>query len=230
MPAPEKSDRTPDVVQLVVAAVGGLLPGVFYLALPETLALGPRWLLLVVELVLVAPPLTWRLVRERPMPYGVARGFALALLAVVTASLIGSIVLLVSNLPQVNRGVDLLRSAGLLWGIDILVFALWYWEIDGGGPIRRHRRPPGATDFQFPQQVPGQAQAEGPDQGEKHQHPRGWRPGFVDYLFLAFCSATALSPADTMPLTHRAKLLMMAEAIISLLILVLLVARSVNVL
>ncbi|HEY7782257.1 MAG TPA: hypothetical protein VIC85_18850 [Ktedonobacterales bacterium] len=217
---PEKSDRTPDVLQLVVAAVGGLLPGVFYLALPDNLSLGPRWLLLVIEVVLLAPPLAWRLISERPMPYGLARGFALALLAVVTAGLIGSIVLLVSDLPHASRGAQMLRTAVVLWGIDILVFALWYWEVDGGGPLRRHARPPGATDFQFPQQdQPPQA-----DRGER------WRPGFIDYLFLAFCSATALSPADTMPLTHRAKLLMMAEAIISLLILVLLVARSVNIL
>lgn len=230
MPALEKSDRTPDVGQLVVAAIGALLPGVFYLALPENLSLGPRWLLLVVEVVLVVPPLAWRLVSEHPMPYGLARGFALALLAVVTAGLIGSIVLLVSDLPRVSGGAQLLRSAVVLWGIDILVFALWYWEVDGGGPLRRHARPPGAADFQFPQQ--GQEQPPDADAvpGEKRRHRRGWRPGFVDYLFLAFCSATALSPADTMPLSHRAKLLMMAEAIISLLILVLLVARSVNVL
>jgi uncharacterized membrane protein len=97
-----------------------------------------------------------------------------------------------------------------------LVFAIWYWEIDGNGPHARVLAKHQARDFRFPQQEEG--------------NPTGWAPGFVDYVFLAFCSATALSPADTMPLTQRAKLMTMAEAILSLLIIVLLVARSINIL
>ena len=95
------------------------------------------------------------------------------------------------------------------------MFATWYWEIDGGGPRKRLIAGHQAADFQFPQQIGG--------------NTSGWAPGFIDYLFLAFCSATALSPADTMPLARRAKLLMMGEALISLLILFLLVARAVNI-
>ncbi len=102
-----------------------------------------------------------------------------------------------------------------LWVSNVLVFASWYWEVDGDGPVKRHRSGHQAADFQFPQQQGG--------------NRTGWRAGFVDYLFLAFCSATALSPADTMPLTRRAKLLMMVEAMLSMLVLLLIVARFTNV-
>jgi hypothetical protein len=94
-----------------------------------------------------------------------------------------------------------------------LIFSVWYWEIDGDGPARRHVKGHSLADFLFPQYTIGVTFA----------------PGFVDYVFLAFNFATALSPADTAPLTPRAKLPMMAEALISLSILVLLVARSVNI-
>jgi len=103
-----------------------------------------------------------------------------------------------------------------IWAMNVLVFGVWYWETDGGGPATRHRNGHRAVDFQFPQQMGGD--------------PGRWKPGFVDYVFLAFCSATALSPADTMPLTRQAKLLMMAEALISMTVLVVLVGRSVNIL
>src|SRR5262249_53771940 len=108
----------------------------------------------------------------------------------------------------------LLQAGALLWISNILVFAVWYWEIDGDGPVHRHQRGHPVVDFMFPQQATG----------------RPFGPGFVDYLFLAFCFATALSPADTSPLTHRAKLLMMAEAVLSISVTVLVVARSVNIL
>jgi uncharacterized membrane protein len=107
-----------------------------------------------------------------------------------------------------------LRAGVLLWLSNILVFAVWYWEIDGDGPVHRHQRGHPAADFLFPQQ----------------SMDRPFAPGFVDYLFLAFGFATALSPADTAPLTPRAKLLMMSEALISITIIALLVARSVNIL
>jgi uncharacterized membrane protein len=94
------------------------------------------------------------------------------------------------------------------------MFSEWYWEMDGGGPVGRHHRGHMAQDFLFPQQQDG----------------KSFAPGFVDYVFLAFCFATAFSPADTVPLTQRAKLLVMAEALLSMLIITLLIARSVNIL
>lgn len=209
------AELMPDALQIGVATLGALLIGVLYLVLPEGLTVGPGWLLLVIEGVLLAPLLIVGAILRRALPYRVARGLALGLLVVVTAALIGSVILLIKNLEVFRRAGQLLPSATLIWGINVLVFATWYWEIDGGGPQSRLRAGHAAADFLFPQQVGGNSS--------------GWAPGFIDYLFLAFCSATALSPADTQPLTRRAKALMMCEAIISLLIIVLLVARAVNI-
>ncbi|HLW03525.1 MAG TPA: hypothetical protein VKT82_33070 [Ktedonobacterales bacterium] len=208
-------ERILDAMQIWVATIGALLIGVLYWVLPEELTFGPGWLLLVVEAALLAPLLIMGAILRRPLPHSVARGLAVGLLVVVTAALAGSVVLLVNHLDEFRRAGELLPSAALIWGINVLVFATWYWEIDGGGPRSRLQAGHEAADFQFPQQLGG--------------NTTGWAPGFIDYLFLAFCSATALSPADTMPLTRAAKLLMMCEAIISLLIIVLLVARAVNI-
>ncbi len=205
----------PDTVQLVIAWLGALLVGALYIVLPERLILGPSWLLLVLDAALLALPIIAAVFLRRALPYRVARGLAVALLLVLTAALIGSVILLINTLGEFHSGTELLRGAGLLWVINVLVFGVWDWEIDGNGPLSRLKSGHQAADFQFPQQVGG--------------NQTGWAPGFVDYLFLAFCSATALSPADTMPLTHRAKLLMMSESTISLLIIVLLVARAVNI-
>lgn len=214
-PSGQESERVQDRAQVLVATAGALLIGVLYLALPDELSLGPRWLLLVVEALLLAPVAIAGLLEERRLPFRVARSLALALLFVTTAALIGSIFLLISHISHITNGVDLLRPAVLLWAMNVLVWAVWYWEMDGNGPRERLRHQHKAADFLFPQQQNG--------------NPTGWAPYFVDYLFLAFCFATALSPADTSPLTRRAKLLMMAEAILSMLVIVVLVARSINI-
>lgn len=215
MATQEDAELLPDAEQIAIAAAGALLIGVLYIILPEKLTIGPDWLLLVIEAVLLTPLILVSVILRRTLPYRVARGLALALLVVVTVALVVTVVLLVNNLGEFRRAADLLPSAALIWGINVLVFATWYWEIDGNGPLSRLQAGHEAADFQFPQQMGG--------------NTSGWAPGFIDYLFLAFCSATALSPADTMPLTRRAKLLMMCEALISLLIIVLLVARAVNI-
>lgn len=196
--------------------IGILAIGLLYLALPESLTPGPSWLLLAIEAALLIP-LIFIGMTHRPVPHITIRLFACAVLAVVTAGLAASIALLVYELLYEKVKPNfLLRSAALLWFTNILVFALWYWEIDGGGPHKRHMSGHQAADFMFPQQADG--------------NKTGWVPEFVDYLFLAFTGATALSPADTFPLTRPAKLLMMAEAILSLIIIVLLAARAVNIL
>src|SRR5437660_10385098 len=135
-------------------------------------------------------------------------------LGISTLALVVGVVLFILTLPTDKHGTNLLRSAALLWSFNILVFALWYWEIDGGGPWKRHLSGHHAADFLFPQQA----------------HGKSWAPHFLDYLFLAFTGATALSPADTNPLTRTAKMLMMLEAMLSLTIIGLLVARAVNIL
>ena len=95
------------------------------------------------------------------------------------------------------------------------MFALWYWEIDGGGPERRRQAAHQLSDFLFPQQM-----------GELDEN---WVPHFFDYLYVAFTGSTAFSPTDTMPLSHRAKFLMMVEAILALLLLSFVVSRAINI-
>jgi uncharacterized membrane protein len=95
------------------------------------------------------------------------------------------------------------------------VSALWYWEIDGGGPEKRRQSDHQAADFLFPQQMGG--------------HVENWAPHFFDYLYLAFTGATAFSPTDTMPLSRRAKFLMMIEAILALIIISFVVSRAINI-
>jgi hypothetical protein len=122
---------------------------------------------------------------------------------------------LIATLSNERYALYLLRAAALLWASNILVFGLWYWQIDGGGPLKRHLSQHQAADFMFPQQAEG--------------NPGRWVPHFLDYLFLAFTASTALSPADTFPLTRPAKMLMMVESIIAMTIIVLLAARAVNI-
>jgi hypothetical protein len=201
---------------IAVLAVGGLS-----LALPEALTIGPPWLFPAVIVALLVPTvLTHRSGHHR---LHTLCGFAVA--GVLTVGLLGSLLLLIAALPaHTETPVALLRSAAALWGTNILIFALWYWRLDAGGPHHRERRvghPEGA--FVFPQMtlaIPPRPKAGLPP----------WAPTFVDYLFLAFTTSTALSPTDTPVVARWAKLLMMLQALISLLILVLLAARAVNIL
>lgn len=195
--------------------VGILALGVLYALLPQRLTFGPNWLLLVVEVLLLLPiVLSW--MTDLTLSYKAVRSLSLVILGVVTVALACGVILLIITLPGNKQPRDLLRSAGLLWCFNVLAFALWYWEIDGGGPLKRHQAGHQAADFMFPQQVNG--------------NDSGWVPHFLDYLFLAFTGATALSPADTVPLTRMAKALMMVEAVLSLVIIILLAARAVNIL
>jgi hypothetical protein len=198
----------------LAALVGMIVIGFLYAALPQKLIIGPNWLLLAIEAVFVAP-LIFSLLTERGLSHRAKRNLVLVPLSITTLALVLGILLLIITLPTDRHATNLLRSAALLWFFNILVFALWYWELDGGGPWKRHLSGHQAADFLFPQQANGTT---------------GWVPHFLDYLFLAFTAATALSPADTFPLTRAAKMLMMIEAVLSLTIIVLLAARAVNIL
>ena len=113
----------------------------------------------------------------------------------------------------------LLRSASALWITNILVFALWYWKLDAGGPLKRDRRQAFSnSSFLFPQML------------SREEQKLSWKPNFVDYLFLAFNTSTAFSPTDTAVLSRWAKLGMMVQSLISLTIVALLAARAVNIL
>lgn len=196
-----------------VATVLGL--AVAYALVSNELRVGPVWL---VPLPVVSLMILLIMARRR----GHARlarklGFALAGLA--TAAVVGSVGLMVARVVDGGLpGTQLLRDGALLWSSNVIVFALWYWEVDGGGPIRRHREGYHPTDFLFPQNAAGAAYAE------------DWSPGFVDYLFVAFTNSSAFSPTDTLPLSVRIKLLMMAQALLSIVTMAVFIGRAINIL
>jgi len=146
-----------------------------------------------------------------------ARGLAFGVIGLVTVAVVASAYLLVSSsLDGGTSAPTLLRDAALLWVINVVTFAVWYWELDGGGPARRRREGHVSEDFLFPQM----------NFDRKSAH--AWSPGFLDYLFLAFNTSTAFSPTDTAFLSRRAKVLMMVQALLSLLVLAVLVGRAIN--
>jgi hypothetical protein len=146
---------------------------------------------------------------------------SILLVGVIQISNLVSLVLLVDTLlhgASKATGEALILEAGKIWLTNILVFGFWYWEMDRGGPGLRHQHTAHSPDFLFAQMTaPSVAPAE-------------WLPSFPDYVYLAFTNATAFSPTDTLPLTTRAKSLMLAQALISLLTIALVAARAVNIL
>ena len=215
------ADRTPEPRWPGLIAL--LSVGILYFALPESLSLGPRWLLLAIVLVLLIPIIISHRVGHHPLH----KIFTLLANGVITVTMISSLAFLVEGLPKHRESpLVLLLAAVSLWVTNVLVFALWYWRLDGGGPRGRdliQGRFTGA--FLFPQML-----LEGNSVPGIKDVPARWSPAFVDYLFLAFNTSTAFSPTDTAVLARWAKLVMIAQSLISLSIVALLAARAVNVL
>ena len=201
---------------LALLGVGGLR-----LALPESLSVGPAWLLILVVAILLVPTIWAR--RAGNDKLNQRLGYFLS--SLVTADMVWSLSLLIAALPSHKQSPrDLLISAGALWVTNILVFASWYWRLDGGGPNERDRRQTHqAGAFLFPQMT---MTAE----LRKELGQPAWNPGFVDYLFLAFNTSTAFSPTDVPVLSRWAKIMMIVQSAISLAAVVLVAARAVNIL
>ena len=189
------------------------------LTLPGRLTVGPAWLLpaleglLVVGLMLASPK---ELEHEHPRRKQVAIGLIALVSAANIYSLVGLSKLLLHH--AVSNGHELIISGIVIWLTNFAIFALWYWELDRGGPGKRaagHDAPP---DFLFPQMT------------DDRIEPRDWRPRFIDYLYVSLTNATAFSPTDTMPLTPMAKSIMGVQAVASLVTLGLVVSRAVNIL
>ena len=203
-----REPRWPALVAMLTAA------GV-YLALPEPLSLGPTWLLLAIISLLLIPIG----ISARRGAYQLTRLLTFIANGIITVAMVASLILLVRGIPRhLETPQALLRSAGALWVTNILVFALWYWKLDAGGPLQREQ-PNGMaqSSFLFPQMIVARGSS-------------SWVPNFIDYLFLAFNTSTAFSPTDTAVLSRRAKLGTMLQSMISLTIIALLAARAVNIL
>ena len=219
MPAPsDRIDKPEPRWQAILAllAIGGI-----YLALPRDLVIGPIWLVPAVIVVLLVPTV----VSHRVGGQSVNRTLGIIISGITTLALIGSVILLVRTLPtQRESPLQLLRSGGLLWLTNVMVFALWYWRLDGGGPTLRHKQKKfGSTSFLFPQmQIPH-------DERAQFECVR-WRPLFIDYLFVAFTQSSTFGPTDAPLLARWAKVLTMTQISISLTIVVLLISRAVGVL
>jgi hypothetical protein len=213
VPTPRTESRWPASFAVIAALA-------LYVTLPEHFVLGPRWLVpglelaLLVPLSIIAPRRTYDEAKWR-------RIAAIALIAIINAANVASLVFLVKFLISAGgkvTGVQLLLSSTEIWLTNVLVFALWYWELDRGGPKHRLIASTRGADFLFPQMVtPACATA-------------NWMPHFIDYFYLAFTNATAFSPTDTMPLTPVAKMLMAVQSLASLLTIALVAARAVNIL
>ena len=201
---------------LAIGAVGGI-----YLALPRSLIIGPIWLLPTLIAVLLIPTV----MSHRTGKRGFNRFLGIAINGLITIALIGSVGLLVRSLPSHSGDpLRLLYSGGLLWLTNVIVFALWYWRLDGGGPTRRHEEKKfGSKSFLFPQmQI---------THDERGQFACAkWRPIFVDYLFIAFTQSSTFGPTDAPLLARWAKVLAMIQVFISLSIVILLISRAVGVL
>lgn len=212
-PPKDPEPRWPAALSVVVVS------GLYLFALPTRLTLGPAWIMPAAVLALLIPTAIAHQLGHHKFNVG----FGTATLAITTAFIIASISKLVYHLPRHDeQPVQMLISAASLWVSNILVFASWYWRLDAGGPNARDRLPGMCQgSFLFPQMVMSAEEL-------KATGLENWSPEFIDYLFLAFNTSTALSPADTPVLSRWAKGMMMMQSCISLSVIVLLAARAVN--
>ncbi len=199
------------------ALLAGLAVAALYYLLPDRLTPGPTWLGTAAILVGLAASV----VTYRSGWHDANRVVGVVMLSLITGALVFALTMLILGLPTKKESApELLRAALAIWMSNVLTFASWYWRLDAGGPHRRYkaqRHEDGA--FLFPQMT------------MPHQRRHSaWKPGFVDYLFLAFNTSTAFSPTDVPVLSRWAKVLMMIQSCISLGTLAILAARAINIL
>jgi uncharacterized membrane protein len=210
-PPPRPEAHWPAQLTVLVAIV-------LQVMLPDRLHVGPRWLLpalealMLVALIIASP-------QQVSGPSVARRRLALTIAAVVSVANAISLGLLTHYLlhHNVSNGRSLIVAGSLIWLTNVLIFSLWYWELDRDGPGRRSTGTDGPPDFLFPQMT------------EARLFPE-WRPRFLDYLYVALTNATAFSPTDTMPLSAMAKSVMGLQSLVSLVTIGLVVSRAVNIL
>lgn len=214
-PTTEASRRDPHWHAFVAVVVALVLQ----LVLPERFILGPRYILPALEALLLFALMATS--PSRPVRHSMTRRTAaIAMVALTSLANAGSLLLVVRMLLKGSKvgGEELIFSALNIFLTNIIVFGLWYWELDFGGPVARYLVTSCYPDFLFPQYDVTKVA------------PPDWRPTFIDYFYVSLTNATAFSPTDTLPLTQRAKLLMGTQSLISLLTVALVAARAVNIL
>lgn len=190
------------------------------IALPQQMRVVPDWLLAALEALLIIA-LLFGTTGTRRLDDKVVRPLMIVTIALINAANVGSLLLLVRFLLNSGDGVTgkaLVLSAVGIWATNVLVFGLWYWELDARGPAYRRANPDVIDGFLFPQMA------------DRNRYSPGWQPAFTDYLYLSFTNSTAFSPTDAMPLTHWAKWLMTLQSLASLVTVALVAARAVNIL
>ncbi len=212
-PPPGRAETPLPALATVLVAIG------LQLLLPPRLTAGPKWLLPVPEGALLVG-MVFATPRKLEGEHAGRRRLAVGLTALVSAANILSLALLSHELLHHGspNGRQLITSGALIWLTNVLIFGLWYWEADRGGPGRRAAGRDAAPDFLFPQMT-----------DDRIQQPN-WRPQFLDYLYLSLTNALALSPTDTMPLTVTAKSIMGIQSLVSLVTIGLIISRAVNIL
>ena len=211
-PPPPRSEPAWPVQAAVLGAIA------LQLLMPTSVSAGPKWLLPALEAVLVV---TLALLTPRQLegPHRRRRFLAVGVISLVSGANIASLVLLSHHLLHHNvaNGRGLIFAGALIWLTNVLIFAIWYWETDRGGPGLRAAGRDGPPGFLFPQMA------------DDRIEPINWRPQFIDYLYVSLTNSTAFSPTDTMPLTPYAKSMMGLQSLVSLVTIALVVARSVNI-
>jgi uncharacterized membrane protein len=215
------------------AAVAVVIVLALYITLPRLFVFGPVYLAPLLVLAILLPLLIFAPSRHQESP--MQRVASVALIAVINFFNVASVALLIYEamfapghaalLAKPDAGMHLLMAGAQIWAANILVYAMWYWEIDGGGPEPRAHASSALeflkADFLFPQMLVGDERIA--------CFEKRWKPLVLDYLFLAFTNALAFSPADTFPITRPAKMLMMFEAITSFVTIAVVLARAVGI-
>jgi hypothetical protein len=214
VPPPVRAEARWPMVAAVLAAIA------LTLLRPAEVRVAPPWVLPLIEAVLLVALIAndpGRIDRRS----AVLRGLSICVVGILVVDALVATGLLISVLIQggqaTNSAGELLRAGTCVWASNVIAFALLYWELDAGGAAARAHGMPRILDLAFPQQL------------NPEVAPAGWRPRFVDYLYLGLTASTAFSPTDVFPLAPWAKIAMGAQALISLAVLGLVIARAVNV-
>jgi uncharacterized membrane protein len=211
-------NRTSDPVWHVQLAV--VVAALLQIVIPDKYSAGPHYIIPAVELVLAA--ILGFTTPKEPIFRSLARRVNVFLLIGATTLANAYSLISVANAllkgGRISDGRSLILTALIIYLTNIIIFALWYWEMDGGGPGARQQVKKHEQDFMFPQH-----------QNEDFKHP-DWMPTFVDYLYVSSTNAMAFSPTDTLPMSRRAKMLMLLQATVSIVVVALVAARAVNIL